>query len=158
MVATANTILPAQGTLYLVRVHVPVAATVRNILAAITTAGSGLRAGQCIAGLWRASGGARVGVTADQSTGWATTGVKTMALSGGAVNLTAGDYYIGLYANGTTLPNFARGNNQIGGAFANAGMTSNFRVATANTGLTTTPPATLGPLTASNTAWWLALS
>ena len=49
-------------------------------------------------------------------------------------------------------------NNLVGIAFANAGMTSNFRVATANTGLTTTPPATLGPLTASNTAWWLALS
>jgi parallel beta-helix repeat protein len=157
MTATANSILPAQGTLYLVRVHVPVAATVRNILAAITNAGSGLRAGQCFAGVWNASGGARVGVTADQSTSWATTGVKTMALTG-AVNLTAGDYYIGIYANGTTLPNFARGNNQIGGPFANAGMTANFRVATANTGLTTSPPATLGPLTASGTSWWLALS
>ena len=156
-VATANSILPAQGTLYVVRVHVPVAATVRNILAAITNAGSGLRAGQCFAGLWSASGGARVGVTADQSTGWATAGVKTMALTSTA-NLAAGDYYIGLYANGTTLPNFARGNNQIGGAFANAGMSGNFRVATANTGLTTTPPATLGTLTASSTAWWLALS
>ena len=80
-----------------------------------------------------------------------------MALTS-AANLTAGDYYIGLYANGTALPHFARGNNQIGGAFANAGMTGNFRVATANTGLTTAPPATLGPLTSSNTAWWLALS
>jgi parallel beta-helix repeat protein len=158
MTATANSILPAQGTLYLVRVHVPVAASVRNILAAITGAGSGLRSGQCFAGLWNASGGARVGATADQAANWATTGVKTMALSGGAVNLTAGDYYIGLYANGTTLPNFARGNNQIGGAFANAGMTGNFRVATANTGLTASPPATLGTLTSSNTAWWLALS
>ena len=157
MTATANSILPAQGTLYLVRVHVPVAATVRNILAAITNAGSGLRSGQCFAGVWNASGGARVGVTADQAAGWATTGVKTMALAG-AVSLTAGDYYIGLYANGTTLPNFARGNNQIGGAFANAGMSGNFRVATANTGLTTTPPTTLGTLTSSNTAWWLALS
>jgi hypothetical protein len=157
MVATANSILPAQGTLYLVRVHVPVAATVRNILAAITNGGTGLRAGQCLAGLWNASGGARVGVTADQSTNWAGAGLRTMALTG-AVNLTAGDYYIGLYANGTTLPNFARGNNQIGGAFANAGMSGNFRVATADTGLTTTPPTTLGTLTASNTAWWLALS
>ncbi len=55
-----------------------------------------------------------------------------MALTG-TVNLTAGDYYIGLYANGTTLPNFTRGNNQIGGAFANAGMSGNFRVATADT-------------------------
>jgi parallel beta-helix repeat protein len=157
MTATANSILPAQGTLYLVRVHVPVATTARNILAAITSAGSGLRPGQCFAGVWNAAGGARAGVTADQSASWTTTGVKTMALTS-AASLTAGDYYIGLYANGTRLPNFARGNNQIGGAFANAGMTSNFRVATANTGLTTTPPATLGALTASNTAWWLALS
>jgi hypothetical protein len=157
MTATANSILPAQGTLYLVRVHVPVAATVRNILAAITNAGSGLRSGQCFAGVWNASGGARVGVTADQAAGWATTGVKTMALAG-TVSLTAGDYYIGLYANGTTLPHFARGNNQIGGAFANAGMSGNFRVATANTGLTTIPPTSLGTLTLSNTAWWLALS
>ncbi len=157
MTATANSILPAQGTLYVVRVHVPVAATVRNVLAAITSAGSGLRSGQCFAGVWHASGGARAGVTADQAANWSTTGVKTMALTG-SVNLTAGDYYIGLYANGTTLPNFARGNNQIGGAFANAGMTANFRVATAGTGLTTTPPASLGPLVSSNTAWWLALS
>jgi hypothetical protein len=158
MTATANSILPAQGTLYVVRVHVPAAASVRNILAGITNAGAGLKSGQCFAGVWNAASGARVGVTADQSAGWATTGVKTMALSGGPVNLTAGDYYIGLYANGTTLPNFARGNNQIGGAFANAGMTANFRVATANTGLTSTPPTTLGTLTAANTAWWLALS
>jgi hypothetical protein len=158
MTATANSILPAVGTLYLVRVHVPIAASVTNILAAITNAGSGLKSGQCFAGLWNASSGALVGATADQSANWATTGVKTMALSGGKVNLDAGDYYIGIYANGSTLPNFARGNNQIGGAFANAGLSGNFRVATANTGLTSSPPATLGTLTAANTSWWLALS
>ena len=158
MVATANSILPAAGTLYLCRVHVPVAASVTNILAAITNAGDGLTSGQCFAGLWNASSGALVGATADQSANWATTGVKTMALSRGAVKLTAGDYYIGIYANGPTLPNFARGNNQIGGAFANAGLSGGFRVATANTGLTGSPPTTLGALTAANTAWWLALS
>jgi hypothetical protein len=158
MTATANSILPAQGTLYVVRVHVPVAVTATSILLAITNAGSGLQSGQCFAGLWNASGGALVGATGDQAANWATTGVKTMALSGGAKQIGAGDYYLGLYANGTTLPNFARGNNQIGGAFANAGMTDNFRVATANTGLTGTPPAALGTLTAANTAWWLALS
>jgi parallel beta-helix repeat protein len=157
MVATANAILPAAGTLYVVRVHVPVAVSVRNILAAVTSGGTGLKAGQCLAGLWNAFGGALVGVTADQSADWAAAGLKTMALTC-AVNLTAGDYYIGLYANGTTLPAFARGNNQIGGAFVNAGMSGNFRVATANTGLTTTPPATLGTLTAASTAWWLAVS
>jgi len=157
-VATANSILPAAGTLYAFRVHVPVAATVRNILAAITNAGSGLRSGQCFAGLWNASSRALVGATADQSTNWSTTGLKTMPLSGNGVNLAAGDYYVGLYANGTTLPNFIRGNNQVGGALLNAGMSADFRVAMANTGLTGAPPSTLGTLTAANTAWWLALS
>jgi parallel beta-helix repeat protein len=158
MMASANSVLPAAGTLYLVRVHVPVAATVRNIMAAITNAGSGLRAGQCFAGLWNASSRALVGATAEQSGNWSTTGFKTMALPGTGVSLAAGDYYIGIYANGTTLPHFARGNNQIGGAFANTGATANFRVATANTGLTGSPPATLGTLTAANTSWWLGLS
>ena len=157
-VATANSILPQAGTLSVSRVHVPVAASAQNILAAITNGGTGLISGQCFAGLWNASSGALVGATGDQSSNWATTGVKTMALSGGAKNLTAGDYYIGIYANGSALPSFARGNNQIGGAFGNVGLSSNFRFAAANTGLTGTPPATLGTLTATNTAWWLALS
>jgi parallel beta-helix repeat protein len=158
MAATANSTLPAAGTLYVVRVHVPVAATVRNVLAGVTNAGSGLRSGQCFAGLWNASSRALVGATADQSTHWATTGFKTMPLTGTGANLAAGDYYVGLYANGTTLPNFVRGNNQIGGALLNAGMTSDFRVATANTGLAGGPPSTLGTLAATNFAWWLALS
>jgi hypothetical protein len=157
-VASANSILPAAGTLYVVRVHVPVAARASNILAAVTTAGKGLAAGRCFAGLWHASSGALVRATADQSANWSTTGLKTMPLSGGAAGLTAGDYYIGLYASGTTLPYFARGNNQIGGAFSNAGLSANFRVASANTGLTGTPPSTLGTLTSTNTAWWLAVS
>ena len=158
MVATANSVLPQPGTLYVVRVHVPVAATVTNILAAITSGGSGLVSGRCYAGVWNASSSALAGATADQSADWAGTGFKTMPLSGGAKNLAAGDYYIGVHATGTTLPAFACGNNQVGGAFANAGMSGNFRVATADTGLAGPPPATLGPLTASNTAWWLALS
>jgi hypothetical protein len=37
-------------------------------------------------------------------------------------------------------------------------MTGNFRVASANTGLSGAPPTTLGTLTSANTAWWLALS
>jgi hypothetical protein len=158
MVATANSILPQAGTLYVCRVHVPVAASVTNILAAITNGGAGLVSGRCFAGVWNASSGALVRATADQSAAWSTTGLKTMVLSGGAVTLAAGDYYIGLYASGSTLPNLARGNNQIGGAFANAGMTGNFRVASANTGLSGAPPTTLGTLTSANTAWWLALS
>jgi hypothetical protein len=148
----------AAGTLYVCRVHVPVAASVAHILADVTGAGAGLKSGQCYAGLWNASTRALVGATAEQSAGWATTGLKVMALSAGTVNLTAGDYYIGIYANGTTLPSFVRGSSLISGAAANAGMSGNYRVATANTGLAGAPPATLGTLSASGTTWWLALS
>jgi parallel beta-helix repeat protein len=157
LTATANSVLPAAGTLYVVRVHVPAAARVTNIVAAITNAGAGLLAGKCFAGLWHASSKELVGATADQSANWDSAGPKTMPLSG-AVELTAGDYYIGIYASGSTLPSFARGNNQIGGGFANVGLSANFRVASANTGLNSNPPAILGTLTAASTAWWLALS
>ena len=148
----------AAGTLYLCRVHVPVPASVTNILADVTTAGAGLKSGECYAGLWNAASRALVGATAEQSANWATTGLKVMALSGGGARLTAGDYYIGMYASGTTLPSFARSSSLISSAAANAGMSGNYRVATANTGLAGTPPATLGTLSASGTPWWLALS
>jgi parallel beta-helix repeat protein len=157
LTATANSVLPAAGTLYVVRVHVPVAATVTNILAAVANAGAGLSSGKCFAGLWDASSKALVGATADQSTNWSAAGAKTMPLPG-PVRLTAGDYYIGIYASGSTLPSFVRGNNQVGGTVTNVGLSSNFRVASANTGLSSTPPGTLGALTAANTPWWLALS
>jgi parallel beta-helix repeat protein len=157
MVATASSVLPAAGTLYVCRVHVPAAAPVTNIVASVATAGSGLKSAACFAGLWNASSGALVGATADQSASWASVGLKTMALSGGAKQLAAGDYYIGLYANGTTLPAFARGNSQSG-VLLNAGLASNFRIASANTGVAGAPPATLGTRTAASTAWWLALS
>jgi hypothetical protein len=157
MVATASSVLPAAGTVYVCRVHVPVAASVTNIVASVTTAGAGLKSAACFAGLWNASSGALIKATADQSAGWASVGLKTMALSGGAASLAAGDYYIGLYANGTTLPAFARGNGQSG-VLLNAGLPSNFRVASANTGVAGSPPATLGTRTAASTAWWLALS
>lgn len=153
-VATSGTALPVAGTLYLVRLHVPTATTVTNLLGDVVTAGSGLTAGQCFAGLFQ--GGTLLGTTADQSTAWATTGVKTMALTA-PVAVAAGDVYVGVYYNGTTGPAFARSN---GNALSNVGLSGNTsRYATGNTGLTTAMPGTLvSPLVAQSNAYWLALS
>ena len=152
----ANSQLPAAGTLYLCRVHVTSGARVTNILAAVTSSTSTLTAEQCFAAFY-SSDGSLIAATDDQSRPWATSGLKTMPLSGGPIDVAAGDYYIGIYANGSTLPNFARGNNQIA-AMVNAGMSSGFRFATGATRLTGAPPPAAGDLSVSAFAWWLALS
>ena len=153
---TANSQLPAAGTLYLCRVHVTSDARVTNILTAVTSSNSTLTKGQCFAALY-GTDGSLLAATEDQSRAWAASGLKTMPLSGGPVDVAAGDYYIGIYANGSTLPNFARGNNQIA-HMVNAGLSSGFRFATGVTRLTAAPPSSAGDLSVSAFAWWLALS
>jgi hypothetical protein len=152
----ANSQLPAAGTLHLCRVHVTSGARVTNILAAVTSSTSTLTAEQCFAALY-SSDGSLIAATDDQSRAWATSGLKTMPLSGGPIDVAASDYYIGIYANGSTLPNFARGNNQIAD-MVNAGMSSGFRFATGATRLASAPPSSAGDLSVSAFAWWLALS
>ncbi len=152
----ANSQLPAAGTLYLCRVHVTHDARVTSILTAVTSSNSMLTADQCFAALYRTDG-SLVAATGDQSRVWSTPGLKTMPLSGGPVDVAAGDYYVGIYANGSTLPNFARGNNQIAD-MVNAGMSSGFRFAIGATRLTGPPPSSAGELSVSAFPWWLALS
>ena len=161
-IATAanSSVVPTAGTLYIMKIHLPIAAQVNNILMHVVTAGVGLTNPQCFAGIWDTSNNKKA-VTGDMSGTWNSTGLKIMPISGGAVTLAAGDYYIGFYFNGTTGPAMARGNNQGGAApsAVNLGATvSPYRFATANTGLTTTPPATLGAQTSTNFAWWAAIN
>jgi hypothetical protein len=151
---SGNATLASAGVLYLSRLHVDVAATVTNILASIATAGATLTAGQCGAALYNASG-ALLSATADQASAWGSTGLKTMALAV-AQNLPAGDYYVGLWFNGTTSPAFYR---QGTGAHINAGLAATAsRFGTANTGVTTAAPNTLGTIAAATNAWWIGLS
>jgi hypothetical protein len=150
----ASSSIATSGTLHLARVHIPVPATVTNIVLHIVTQGSGLAAGQSFAALYT-SAGALVATTADQSTSWASAGVKTMALTTPQA-VTPGDYYIGFWSTGTTPPVFARGNNS---SAVNAGLASSVaRFAVADTGLTTTAPATMAVKVASGLAWFAALS
>lgn len=147
------TTLPASGTVYVIKVHVPHATSVTNIVTQIYTAGSGLTAGECFAGIYQ--NGTLIGATADQSTAWASAGVKTMAITGGPVSLAAGDAYIAFLFNGTTGPALPVGN---GNSLVNVGLASTaVRYGQANTAVTTLP-STLGSISGRPTSYWAALS
>lgn len=145
------------GVLHLGKLHLPVTQPVTNLITAVGTAGATLTAGQCFAGLWRADG-VFVAVTGDLSSAWTATGVKTSALAGGPIVLAPGDYYAGWWANGTTIPSMVRKSSALG-SVANAGLgAAALRACTSNTGLTTTPPGTLGVQAASSSLFFFALS
>lgn len=152
----AGQIIPTGGQVQFARIHLPEAKTITNILLFISAAGTSLTTGQCFAALYNSSK-ALIGTTADQSVAWATTGTKTMALAGGAVACAAGDYFVAFYANSTgTLPTVLRGVSQ---SVVNAGLSaSTSRYGTADGGLTTAMPSTLGTLSGASNAWWAALS
>lgn len=142
------------GVLYMIRMHVPVAATITNLILYLTSAGSGLTAGQSFAALYDSALALR-GQTADQSTNWTSTQLKSMPLTS-PVAVTPGDYYLGFYSVGTTRPNFSRGNDS---SLSNIGLSGgSARYATSSTGLTTAPPSTAGALSAINPSLWGAMS
>lgn len=146
------------GVLNLVRIHVPAAITATNLLFHVGTAGVTLTAGQCFIGLWNAAG-THIGVSADQAAAWGTTGLKTAALAGGPFALPAGDYYIGYWFNGTIGPGPLRQSTANPAVIMNLGLAApNLRVCSADTGLTTTAPATLGGQTAANIFYWAGIS
>lgn len=156
--AASSVAMPTAGRLELVRLRLPVAASVTNVCLAMGSAGNTLTGGQCFAGLWSAAG-ARIGVTADQAANWGSgLGVKAMPLVSGPFACAPGDYYMGFWYNGTTGPGWIRWSG-LGGAYFNYGLSSpNLRLATADTGLTTSAPVTLGAQSAAPITWWAALS
>lgn len=147
--------LPTAGTIQTIRVNVPVATTITNIVMVINAAGSALTSGQCFAALAN-SAKTVLSTTADQSTPWASTGVKVMAL-GTPQAVAAGTYYIAVFFNGTTGPAFGRTGTVPGAGNLSIAAASSFH-ATADTGRTTTMPASLGAFTASSTCYFGGLS
>lgn len=155
-VGMSGLIVPAAGTLHVVKMKLDSAALVTNIVMALTNAGVTLTSGQNFAVLY-SSAGALIGQTATQHTAWQSAGLKTMALVTPVV-VPAGYCYAGFWTVGSTLPTFCRGN-QSSAPGGNAGLAApNLRSATCDTGLTTTAPSTLGTQTANATTWWIALS
>lgn len=156
--AQAGTVLPTGGTLHLARVRA-VSSAITAIQLYLTAGGGTLTAGRCFAAVFT-DAGAILGagaVTADQATAWATSGLKDMALTV-AQSVTPNAFYqIGFFFNGTTGPAVARGSN-LAATQINAGIgAAPFRYSTADTGLTTAMPGTLGTQTAAGNAWWVGL-
>jgi hypothetical protein len=82
--------------------------TITNAELHVNSAGSGLTSSQNFAGVYDNTG-TRIGVTADQSTPWASAGLKQMALTGGPFTGTWPWVTVAFVSNGTTPPSFAAG-------------------------------------------------
>lgn len=149
-------LLITNGLLYVARLKLPNSATVTNLHVYVTTAGSVLTANRSFAALFSSSRGL-LSQTADQSTAWGSAGLATMALTA-SQSVGAGFVWVGVWSTGVALPTLAAGTTLAAG-LSNAGLTApNLRFATADTGLTTTAPATIGSQTGSALAIWAALS
>lgn len=152
----AGTVQPTAGLAQVARVRAQ-GSTITNILLHFTSGGSALTSGQCFAALYT-DAGALLAASADQATAWAGGGLKTCALTAPQAVTSGAWYRVLWWFNGTTGPTISRGVNSSS-AIVNAGMTApTLRYSTANTGLTTTPPANIGTQTGGATAWWVGVS
>jgi len=154
----SSSYLGVAGTLYVVKLHIPVALSVSNVVVNVAVAGNTLTAGQCFAALYEGSeGGSLIGVTADRSTAWGSVGIDVAALVGGPYAVPVGDVYVAAWFRGTTGPAFTRvgsTSSAINGLLA----ASAARWGSANTGLTTTAPGTVGTIAKTTGAYWAGLS
>jgi len=155
----SNGSAPTTNVVNLIRVNVRQALSVTNVVLASTTAGTSLTSGQNFAGLYN-SAGTLIGTSADQTTAWGTTGLKTAALVGGPFAVAAGFVWVAFVSNtGSTTPAFFRS-----ASVAAAGLNGGFAAATArwatNGTATTALAGTVTP--ASNVlagvGYWAALS
>jgi hypothetical protein len=150
-------IITLAGYVIVTKIKIPVATTITNLMVYVTTAGATLTTSQCVAGLYQ--GGSLLAATVDQHTAWQTTGLKTMALTAPQA-VSAGDAYVALLANGTTMPTFAVTIGHYGFATGdlNLGLTTpNLRAAWTDNGKTTLP-STLGTPQNSTICYWAAAS
>lgn len=151
-----STTQPTAGTMQVARLWVDGENPITNILFYIVTGGGGLTANQCKAALFL-DDGTWVRSTGDLSTEFAGTQVRTCALTSAYTPTGPGYVRVGFWWNGTTAPFFLRGNSNAGAA--NMGISAApYRCATADTGLTTTAPATMGTQTPTNILYLIGLS
>lgn len=143
------------GTIYMLRVKLPTATTIVSIRTVVATAGATLTANQNLAGLY-STAGTRLGVTADLSTTWNTSGAKTSALTTPYV-AAAGIYYVALLSVGSTPPTMGRASATNAGT--NGYLTAaNYRFATAGTGQTSLPASiTMSSMASSGNSYWAGL-
>jgi len=143
-------VINSPGLLALVSIRITEPMTITNVCAAINTAGSGLTSGQNFAALYQNN--SLLAATADQSTAWASTGLKTMALTSPQA-VTPGMVQVGFYHNGTTGPQFLQ---QAGYLFMTSSL--GIRSGSVSGGFTTAPPASVSTQAVYSRTYWAAVS
>lgn len=141
-----------QGQMILTRLKLPEDAYVTGVVVYVIASGATLTTDQCFAALYDAESGAMIGSSADEAAAWQSTGGKFIPLIGGPYSLSAGDFYVGHYSRGTTLPQFGRVSSAA--ALVNLNLTgTDLRFATSTDTYTTAPPSTLGVYGAAASYW-----
>lgn len=153
-VTAGSSTTPTAGVLYMFKLKMVTSVTIAGMGIHVATAGSGLTSSYLA--LHDASG-ARLGVTAAQTTSWQSSGWKAHALVSG-VAVTPGTYYGSLLiGNGSsTAPAVARASSS---AVSNANLTApGLRYGTSGTGQTSVPSSvTLSAVAADSIAWFVGL-
>lgn len=143
------------GAVQLLKVILRHPATITNIHARVSgTAGVGVS--NAWAGLYD-SGGTLRGQTADQSTSWQSTGLKTMPMTT-SYSAATGTYFLALLVGAaTTAPNFIRGGNVD---VHNAGLSAgNYRSGLFDSSLTALPASiAMASMTSGALLWWMGVS
>ena len=147
---------PSSGAIRLIKITLKRAATISNIWLTITVAGATLTASQNFVGLYT-SAGTRVALSADQSSNWTSTGVKSIALTA-SYSAAAGDYFVAILSNGTTIPTFSASSS--GTNPSNVNLTgATLRFANGPSSQTTLPSSiTMSSNTAAAAAYWVGVS
>lgn len=102
----AGSLTTTAGVIHLLKIKLPKAVTITNVVHRQTGGAISLTSGQNFAALYDTSGN-RVAVTADQTTNWSTAGYKTSPLTA-TYDAPTGFIYVALLFNGTTPPNMPR--------------------------------------------------
>lgn len=156
--AAVGTQNPTAGVLHLTKVLLRAAGTITNVITGVSAAGVGLTANQNFGALYDSTG-TRVGVTADQSVAWASSGTKIMALTAPYV-AAAGFYWVAILSNaGTSTPTIPRTLNNSSMINNLGSTTATSWSATTGAGLTATPASfTPGTITPNSITLWAAIS
>jgi hypothetical protein len=157
-----NTRLITAQVLNLIGLRVRHPATVSTVDLQLIANGATLTSNECFVGLY-SSAGTLLGYSADQSTAWGSGAAKTIstsltAESARSLSLLPGLYRVALLGNGTTMPSFQSGANELT-VNANGRLTaSTARYATSGSGLTALPSSiTPSSNTLTSVTWWAGL-
>ncbi len=149
------------GRIQVAWVPIRAATTITRIAVVVTTAGASLTAGAVGLAVWDAATKALLRTTAIANTDLQSTGVKEFVVNtpgtttaNPLARAAGGHVYIGVWANGTTMPTMARASLQILPTNANASGNALQRGAMGPTGQTSgTAPDPLGALTNDYLIW-----